>query len=725
MNVLALFASCPKGVEPLLVTELAALGAQQTKERPGGVSFNGDLAVAYRICLWSRLASRLLMPLQTFPALDADALSTAARAQDWSAIFNVSCKFAIEVAGRSKNITHTHYAALKVKDGIADYFRDTVGKRPDVDTERPDIRIHLHLQPEQATLSLDLSGDSLHRRGYRKDGGPAPLKENLAAAILARSGWAEIAARGGTLMDPMCGSGTLLIEGALMAADIAPGLHRGRHGFSAWKQHQPSIWNELIADATARAKAGVAKLPPMFGQDLDSRALAAARDNAKRAGLGEHIQWSLADATSTKAPPTSPGLLVTNPPYGERLGEEAELIKLYSLFGATLKNNFGGWRAVVFTGRPDLGPRMGLRADALHSLYNGPLPCKLLRFEIAAPSVGSEAKPRGGSDFANRLDKAVAHLGKWAKRKGVNAYRLYDGDLPDYAVAVDLYEGKERHVHVQEYAAPKTIDPFKAEKRLREALAIIQEHLDIPSAQLHFKIRKQQRGDAQYRKQNELGRMHEIVEHGCKLWVNFDDYLDTGVFLDHRPLRLRIQQEAAGKRFLNLFCYTASASVHAARGGAKQTLSLDMSNTYLEWGQKNLYLNDIRAELFERPPTWAPPAHALVRVDCIEWLKQQAALASPKPFDLILLDPPTFSNSKKMTDILDIQRDHVTLIQQTATLLAPGGTLYFSTNRRGFKFDTAALTGLEARDITAQTVDEDFKRPPPPHKCWKITRTTA
>ena len=596
--------------------------------------------------------------------------------------------------------------------------------------------MHLHLDKDHATLSLDLSGESLHRRGYRRAGAEAPLKENLAAAILLRADWPQLAAQGAPLFDPMCGSGTLVIEAALMVADVAPGLERERYGFTSWLDHQPRLWRELREEAQARATTGRAReLPPLCGYDIEPAAIRAARDNAKRAGFAERIRFEPQDLAEARPPSAVPGLVVTNPPYGERLGAEAEVIKIHSLLGATLKAHFGGWRAAVFTGRPDLGPRIGLRAKEMYSMYNGPLPCKLLLFEVATAAV--QEKP-GGADFANRLQKNLKHLGKWNKRMGVGSYRLYDADLPDYAVAVDVYEiaamgrshsaqphtahshGSQRHVHVQEYAAPKTVDPIKAEKRLRDALAHIQQMLEVPAANLHYKLRRSQRPGAQYGRQAETGAFHEIDEHGCRLLVNFDDYLDTGLFLDHRALRRRIQQEASGKRFLNLFCYTGSATAHAAQGGATQTLSIDMSNTYLDWAQRNLQRNGVRTQTFDHPPSrW--PAHALLRADCLKWLEAAAARAEPQ-FDLILCDPPTFSHSKKMEGVLDVQRDHPTLIRQCAALLAPGGTLYFSTNRRGFKLNPALSGELAVQDITAQTLDEDFKRPPPAHRCWSVRR---
>jgi len=739
---LSLFATASRGLEPLLAKELAALGAQAVKEQGGGVAFAGELAVAYRACLESRLASRILLPLARFPLSDADTLYQGARAVEWAEVFDVKSTFAIEVAGRSAAVTHTHYAGLKVKDAIADTFRGKTGKRPDVDTERAQVRIHLHLDRDHANLSLDLSGESLHRRGYRRASAQAPLKENLAAAILLRAGWPALAASGAPLLDPMCGSGTIVLEAAFIAADVAPGLARERYGFESWLEHKPKVWRELKAEAAARAADGRKReLPPLLGYDVDPAAIRAARDNARRAGFAEAVQFEAQDLSAARPPDARKGLLVTNPPYGERLGAEAEVIKIHSLLGAMLKEHFGGWQAAVFTGRPDLGPRIGLRAHDTFAMYNGPLPCKLLRFEV--PATPASDQPAGGGDFANRLQKNLKHLGKWARRAGVSCYRLYDADLPDYAVAVDVYEvaampalsvveggrshegrSHERHVHVQEYAAPKTIDPVKAEKRLRDALAHTRELLEVPASNLHYKLRRSQKPGAQYGRQAETGVFHEIEEHGCKLLVNFDDYLDTGLFLDHRPLRLRLQREAAGKRFLNLFCYTGSATVHAARGGATHTLSIDLSNTYLDWARRNLERNGVRAEAFDHPPRhW--PDHALLRADVLKWLSAQeehhARTRDRLQFDLILCDPPTFSHSKKMEGVLDLQRDHAQLLRQCMGLLAPGGALYFSNNRRGFKLDPALAAEFAVQDLTAPTLDEDFKRPPPAHRCWRIT----
>ena len=716
------FATAARGVEALLAEELRALGALETRETAGGVSFSGPLECAYRACLWSRLASRILLPLARFPVASTDDLYTATQAIPWEEHFSAGNSFAIEVAGRSAALPHSHYAALKTKDAVADRFRAKTGQRPDVDTERPDWRLHLHLDGAEAGLSLDLSGASVHRRGYRRSGVAAPLRENLAAALLLRAGWPALAAAGAPLLDPMCGSGTLVLEGALIAADVAPGLQREQHGFEHWQQHVPALWRSLLQEAQDRRQQGLAKpLPEMLGRDADAEAITAARSNAAQAGLAQKVRFERGDVTEARPIGAAPGLLITNPPYGERLGDELELVKLYSLLGATLKQHFAGWQVAVFTGRPELGPRLGLSAGRIHSLYNGPLPCKLLLFDIRAAAATSAP---AAAEFANRVRKNQRHLGKWARRRGIGCYRVYDAELHDYAFAIDLYQSGELHLHVQEYAPPKHVDRARAEKRLRDALAALQEIFELPAERIHYKLRRPQKAGAQYERHGERRNYHEIEEHGCRLWVNFDDYLDTGLFLDHRPLRQRIQDEARGKRFLNLFCYTASASVHAALGGAASTTSVDMSRTYLEWAAENFSLNDLRSRLLERrsPPVSRPPPHLLIQADCLQWLAEQAESRRPPQYDLILLDPPTFSRSKRMTDTLDVQRDQVSLVTAAARLLAGGGTLYFSTNRRGFKLERTALADLAVQDITQQTLDEDFRRPPPAHYCFRISR---
>jgi 23S rRNA (guanine2445-N2)-methyltransferase / 23S rRNA (guanine2069-N7)-methyltransferase len=513
----------------------------------------------------------------------------------------------------------------------------------------------------------------------------------------------------------MCGSGTLLIEGAMIAGDVAPGLARNYFGFLHWKQHDDAIWTELLEEAHQRREAGLKQLPPIHGYDHDPRAIVAARDNIKRARLGNLIAVEQRELSGCAPETASSGLVVANPPYGERLGESSDLPALYAELGKQLKHCFAGWRAAVFTGNPELGKSMGLRAIKMHTLWNGAIECRLLHFEITPENIVIHRAPkpfeiRPGSSaemFANRLRKDLQHFGRWARRQEIFCYRLYDADLHEYNLAVDVYESDKRYVHVQEYEAPDTISPDKARQRLQHALGVIPQVLDIPREQMFFKVRRRQKGGAQYEKLNETGEFHEVREGPCRFLVNFTDYLDTGLFLDHRATRTLLRELAKGKRFLNLFGYTGTATVHAAVGDAVSTTTVDMSRTYLDWAQRNLELNGLNRE-----------KHELIQADVLKWLKDNRQ----RRYGLIFLDPPTFSRSKRMEDTLDVQRDHVTLISDAATLLEPGGILIFSTNLRRFKIDREALAGLAIEDITRKTIPNDFERDPKIHQCFRMTR---
>lgn len=703
------FATAGRGLEPLLADELRALGADQVRETRGGVAFAGELRTGYAACLWSRVANRILMPLAQFPAPTPEALYAGVREIEWAEHLSPDGTLAVDFVSSRSAITHTQFGAQKVKDAVVDRLRDETGRRPSVRTERPDLQLNVYVHRDQAQLALDLSGESLHRRGYRQQGTPAPLKENLAAALLLRAGWAALAAEGAPLLDPMCGSGTLPIEAALIAGDIAPGLLREYYGFLGWLGHVPAVWRQLREEAVARREAGLKRLPTIAGYDTDLQAVRIAQINAERARLGAHVHIEQRALTDARPVGQRSGLFIANPPYGERLGDATALIPLYGQIGDLLKRHFGGWSAAVFTGNPELGLRIGLKPRKSYQLFNGPIECRLSLFDIAERPA-EVVEETGGEMFANRLRKNLRSVGKWAKQEGIANYRLYDADLPEYAVAVDLYQGERLWVHVQEYAAPATVDQAKAGRRLREALRVIPQVLEIPPEQMFFKVRERQRGRAQYEKLDKQGRYYEVREGDCRLLVNFTDYLDTGLFLDHRPTRARIGELARGKRMLNLFCYTASASVHAAVGGASSTTSVDMSRTYLDWAERNLALNGFRG-----------PWHELVQADCLAWLAEQSGKPRRR-YDLIFIDPPSFSNSKRMQKTFDVQRDHVTLLRQAAALLAPDGLLIFSNNLRKFRMDAEAMPELDIRDITRETIPRDFARNPKVHHCFEVRR---
>jgi len=634
---------------------------------------------------------------------------------NWLDYFDEKVHFFVDFNGTNQEIRHTQFGAMRVKDGIVDYFERHGRARPNVDKEQTDIRIHAYLNRDEVVLSLDLSGDALHMRGYREDTGKAPLRETLAAAIVLRSGWQK----GTPLVDPMCGSGTLLIEAAQMEAQIAPQLYRLHWGFDFWQGHNQAAWEKVKEAALVLAESEKQRenSPHFYGFDLDHRVLQKAKQNAKNAGVAHLMQWQQGDVAAIKNPsPNVAGTVICNPPYGERLGTTPALIALYSVFGQRLKQQFAGWNASIFSGEPSLLDCLRLRSHRQFKAKNGPLDCVQKNYQIAErteqsavenalefdriSSVTSEV----AVDFANRLQKNIKKIEKWAKQQGLDAYRLYDADLPEYNLAVDRYAD---HIVVQEYAAPKNIDENKARQRLLDAVNATLQVTGIETNKLILKVRQKQKGTNQYEKLANKGEYFYVNEYGAKLWVNLTDYLDTGLFLDHRLTRKMLGEMAQGKDFLNLFAYTGSATVHAALGKAKSTTTVDMSNTYLNWAEQNLLLNDIEGK-----------QHKLIQADCLQWLEK-----CDHQFDLIFVDPPTFSNSKRMEDSWDVQRDHIKLMTNLKRILRPNGTIVFSNNKRGFKMDFAKLEelGLIAVEISHKTLPLDFERNKQIHNCWLVT----
>lgn len=696
----AYFASTARGLEELLKNELATLGAEDLSITQGGVHFRAQPRTMYTCLMWSRLASRILLPLNEFNVYSDMDLYLAVQSIDWPSVFSADKTFAVHFNGTNDEIRNSQYGALKVKDAIVDSFTRKTGTRPDVAKQQPDIRINVYLNKEKASLAIDLSGDSLHIRGYRELAGQAPLKENLAAAIILRSGWQKET----PMVDPMCGSGTLLIEAAMIASDCAPGLNRHHWGFEAWSSHDKAVWESVRAEARERANAGlISATARFFGSDTDKRVLDMARANARRAGVDKLITFQQKDATKLENPlPDGPkGTIISNPPYGERLESEPALIALHSVFGRIVKTRFPGWRLSLFSASPELLSSLQLRAEREFKAKNGPLDCVQKNYQLSdtPPAMAQDI----GADFANRLRKNEKKLAKWAKQEGVECYRLYDADLPEYNVAVDRYAD---YVVVQEYAPPKTVDPNKARQRLFDVISATLAVLELSAHKLILKTRQRQKGKQQYEKLAEKQNSFLVKEYNAQLWVNLTDYLDTGLFLDHRLARKMLGQMSKGKDFLNLFAYTGSATVHAGLGGARTTTSVDMSRTYLEWAERNLQSNGLSGR-----------QHRLIQADCLSWLAQ-----TPEQFDLIFIDPPTFSNSKRMEDTFDVQRDHISLMKHLKRMLRRGGTLMFSNNKRGFKLDQDGMDalGLVAQEITAKTQSQDFARNRQIHNCWLI-----
>jgi 23S rRNA (guanine2445-N2)-methyltransferase / 23S rRNA (guanine2069-N7)-methyltransferase len=723
LTPLRFIASSPRGFGDLLARELTSFGAADVRERALGVEFTGTVETAYRVCLESRVASRVFLEVARFDSFTDEDFYTAVRAIDWRPHVNPAATLACDFSGRHPALTHTRFGALRLKDGICDQLRDVTGSRPDISTERPAVRVHAHANGPQVTVSLDLAGEGLHRRGYRVEAGEAPLRENLAAGLLLRAGWPDKSATMPEFLDPMCGSGTLVIEAAMIAAHMAPNARRAYFGFVGWPGHDRAAFERVKQAALAREIRPALRLR---GIDADGAVLDAARGNAQRAGVGELVEFSkgrLRDARPSQA--GAPGFLATNPPYGVRLDDRDAARALMKEFGALLREHFSGWDAAILAGSPDAGLELGIRAERVHTVWNGALECRLLRLKVkdsaekqffhkggSARIDESLAETPGSRMFGNRIGKNLKQLEKWAAKEQVSCYRLYDADMPEYSFAIDRYAesgGDRAWLYVQEYAAPKTIEAESVQRRRNEALAALPGATGVPPERIHLRQRRRTARGDQYEKLDEAGEFQLVEEGGLRFWVNFTDYLDTGLFLDHRLTRQKLRADVANKRFLNLFAYTGSATVYAASGRARSTTTVDMSATYLEWAENNLKVNG-----------FSGAQHELIQDDCIAWLK--SAVAERLQYDLIFLDPPTFSNSKRMDDILDVQRDHRGLVDQCMALLAPGGKLVFSNNAQKFKLDPELAQIYQVADISRATLPRDFERNPRIHACYEIQR---
>ena len=724
MTTQLFFVTCSKGFEDLLIKELQQLDIQGAEQKYSGVSFTGTLEQAYKVCLWSRLASRVLLKIKTFPANDEDALYKGMQSINWSQHLDMHGTLAINCTLNKSSITNSHYAALKSKDAIVDQFTELFESRPSVDKDLPDVRINVHIDKDQAEVSIDLSGLPLHRRGYRLSAVKAPLKENLAAAILMRCGWAakiddKSDEQFNDLLDPMCGSATFLIEAVQMSLNIAPGIKRKYYGFTHWKGHQPEVWEQLLLQAKKVIRPAADLKVSFTGYDADKHSIATARQNVHAAGFQDIISLQQLNFTQScelmkeQGDTIRPGMVIVNPPYGERLGEKRELAHLYAEMGECWREHFADWKIALFTANDDLVSNIGLRAHRSNSFFNGAIKCKLHQYQIR-PALSDEKRQlrdekyqQQRSTILNRLKKNFKHLKRWSSKNNIQAYRLYDADIPEYSAAIDLYKD---WVHVQEYQAPSSIEISKARQRFDLLVDVIPEALGVDKSKIVVKTRRQQKGLAQYEKQAEEQHVMFVEEHGFKFIVNLTDYLDTGLFLDHRLTRKMIFDELSKidftPSFLNLFSYTSSVSVYAAAAGANTT-SVDMSNTYIDWSKRNFKNNDLLSD-----------RHEFIKADCLKWLDR--AVEEERKFDWIFIDPPTFSNSKTMEQVFDIQKDHEGLITSAARLLNENGQIIFSNNFRKFKISRALVENYDVKDITASTIPEDFKRNKKIHHCFII-----
>ncbi len=761
---LELFASCLSGLEAPLAEELKRLGIKRVRPLGGGVAFFCDVRHALSACLWSRLASRILVVVGRVNAGDANLLYEGVRRLPWEDVIAPGASMAVTAHGMNEELRNTRFTALKVKDGVCDRLREARGERPDVDAASADATVDVRIREGRATISLDLSGESLYHRTYLTpdDGPDAPLSCALSAGLLALSGWRQRGSRGEACVDPACGDGFLVVEAAAAACDLAPGLTRERWGFFGWAQSEPEAWNELIDDADERfergltsavapgAAEGPASAPPdplyvrFAGASTSSPAIARARTHAKRAGLRQAVSIELADAQNVdglvervcaaagkvrggeEMACTVASVLLS----GERSQSDARAQAEAATFvraasaapaGSTFAVAGGDGVEARFGSAPIVRATLGHDRVATEALVFDEPPMEAVTVIVPDSAGGAEhvveVLEPSSEQFAARLRKTAKERRKWAKREGVSCYRVYDADLPDYAVAIDVYPGAgdaegNLYLHIAEYAAPSTIDPGKAQRRYDDVLALAPVVLGVRPDHVFSKVRRRDKGGSQYRDSGRRSYVTQVEEDGYRFEVDLAGYLDTGLFLDHRLTRELVGAKAQDKRFLNLFAYTGTASVHAAAGGARTTATVDLSQTYLDWAARNMAANGFEG-----------PEHTFERGDVMAWITE--ARRTGRRFDLVFVDPPTFSNSKAMGKrTWDVQRDHVELLIGVSRLLSEEGEAVFSCNLRSFKPDEEELAkyGVRIEDITAQTIPHDFERNPRIHKCYLVKR---
>ena len=738
------YATCPARFETALADELKQLNMQRVRPLTGRVTFEGAVRDALAACLWSRLASRICVVLGRVDAGSEEALYASVRALAWEEALRPHVRIAISANGTNHAFSNSHFAALRTKDALCDRLAERTGSRPQVDTEHPDAHIILSIRGDRATLALDLAGEPLFKRlprrvvKYLTGKHTDVLRPDYAALMLACAGWHPQQGQPNILVDAACKTGGVVLEAAEMLLDRAPGMNRATWGFQGWAAFDPAVWQELLGEARQRTEAAAHRRGVIVACDADARAQAIAQGLVEVADCEQRVSFVSTDAAAVghalhahdyQLPQSQASLVmdVTDTSPAQLAGAIARYRQI-----AQLPQLEQGTAAVLAADDATAGAFPTAPTSTLAIMPNNQ-EARLVAFSLADAAaldiptvdVGSGAPIpvlRADSEqFARRLIKVARERRRWAKREGISCYRVYDADLPEYAASIDLYQGTAqtpgRWLVISEYAAPKDIDPGVAQARMLDILAIAPRVLDVDPACVHARVRSRSRGGSQYgrrRQEAESTRaLPRIQEDGLTFLVNFDDYLDVGIFLDHRVTRHLLREEAAQARsFLNLFAYTGTATVYAAAGGVERTTTVDLSNTYLDWAQRNMRANGFTGR-----------GHEFVRADVMSWVRDQRH--SRNRWDLIFCDPPTFSNSTKMgRRTFDVQRDHVDLIIGISRLLTPGGLGVFSCNLRTFKPDRAALerAGVVLEDVTEKTIPEDFRRNRRIHQCYLVYR---
>ena len=690
--------------DDLVADEVERLGLAVKGRQLGWVTAEGSLRDAFRVLLTTQVGDRVVWLLARGEAIAADQFRELLRTIDWNEHLYAGASVRVDVTGKVRWLKDTRFAGQLVMDAIRDQAMIANRSRPEYETDEPAVRIAVRFGRGQVDIGINLNRAPLNQRGYRTEGGEAPLRETLAQVMLARLKIDQD--KPSVIIDPCCGSGTILIEACMRLNQIAPQRQRPSNQLSRWTGLESISWTDLIASERTRE---IQTATRFIGFDINPDAVDRARANIERAGLSGQITVEVAEIAelskvNTGVTDTDAVWIVANPPYGTRLGRNEDLVSLYRLLGDRCKEFKKAYLGLV-TSEKELMQALGLRADKKWEMQAGGQRLNIAKFALGLMTEYFEIQeekdpPEEIWPLLNRLSKNLKNRSKLLKNNKIDCYRIYDSDLPEYNVVIDQFAD---YLHIQEYRPPKTVDPKRANHRRQLIRQWVPKHLGISLKHAVYKERFRQSGNSQYEKRDEPLWI-DVHENGMQFEVNLTTYTDVGLFLDHRPLRRLLLESCRGLRILNLFCYTGALSVAAAKGLARSVTSVDMSKTYLTWAHRNFEKNGLN-----------PKHYQFIRANVLEWVT-----VDPRAeFDIILLDPPTFSNTKSTEQTLDIQRDHRELIDACRAWLAPRGVIYFSNNFKGFSLDDSVRGSYIIEDMTRQSIDADFDRKPP-HVLFKI-----
>jgi len=740
------FATCPAGFEHLLANELAATGIARPRPLRGQVAFFGELVDAYKACMWSRLASRVVLVLGRHDARNSDELYAGAQDIAWEDHLARNATFAVDASGTNAQLRTTQFVAVRVKDAIVDRLLAKSGVRPQVDAQSPHVRIVARISKDHAVFGIDLAGEPLFHRTYlrrRDKASMRALRADYAAALLLQGGWDNTSQQADASLLAVSNSpDPLVLEAAHIAARRAPGLSRTSWGFSRWAGHDQDTWQQVVAEAQATVRTDV---PVSIASLSWRKGVSQARGTLQTLGLNVDLrtvsEQSAADLDSVALMACD----LADASSDELVREASLLTSVSGLVHATTPQTLAvAARDKLASAYVRQDPAQTLtsmlgRDELLLLSYDAIAPSREQAFVTLADGTQAPVLVPASDQFAARLRKNARLRAKWAKREDVTCYRVYDADLPDYAVSIELYRGtnpatgeptNRSWLQIFEYAAPKDIDPLLARSRLMDVLSLAPQILGVDPHDTFVRVRRRDKGGSQYAAEASEVRArpvskghvplppgaHLIDEGGLVFEVNFSTRLDCGIFLDHRDTRAMLREMAkqtkGSKRFLNLFAYTGTATCYAADGGMRYTTTVDLSKPSLDWARRNMARNGFECR-----------EHEFVQADVVRWISEQRR--TKNRWDLVFCDVPTFSNSNRMGKrSFDVQRDHAELLIGVSRLLVRGGVCVFSCNLRSFAPDVEALqkAGVTIEDITDKTIPEDFARNKRIHHAYLVRR---